>query len=520
MKLERIPEYLTVTVVILIGMALAVFAGKHTGAGDMKSIGLIIGAILAAIVILQMRTRIWLLIPICWPLTGVLTFAPGSMPPRDVAILLVFVAFLVFKALKLSRIKPVFGWVDLAMLINVLYVLSVFIRNPVGTLGMGLDKVGGRPYVEIIFALLAYWVLVRVRIQPIMARKLPFLMIVGVLFQGLNGLIAYGFPSLASITGKIYGGVAADAGVASLNDPEMSRETFLADPSTSVFGLLCARFVPTSLFNPTNFFRFILTCLCVICALRSGFRIAIILMGISFCISLFFRKGILSLITIALLTLPFLGVLLGLQGNVIQLPLAAQRALSFLPAKWDYMAAGDAKRSAEWRVEIWTSVLQEGNKYIKDKVWGDGFGFTRQQLEEMTMSADTQENFRISGDYHSGPISSIRFVGCVGLALFYVLMISLALQGWRIIRSATGTPYFSLALLAATPVIVMPLFFTFIFGGYQADIVTAIFTAGLFNMIENSISADRNSIPGIPVIAENSAPPLSLGRRELEAVGR
>ena len=55
---------------------------------------------------------------------------------------------------------------------------------------------------------------------------------------------------------------------------------------------------------------------------------------------------------------------------------------------------------------------------------------------------ESQENMLISGDFHSGPVSTIRFVGYVGLALFFPLLVGIAVYAARLIKRAKGTPYF------------------------------------------------------------------------------
>ncbi len=125
----------------------------------------------------------------------------------------------------------------------------------------------------------------------------------------------------------------------------------------------------------------------------------------------------------------------------------------------------------------------------------DGFGFTHRQLEIMSANAttgttaDQQENVMISGGVHSGPISTIRYVGYVGLALFMVLLILMARKAFQLIRRARGTPLFPFVLLNSIPPIVFPFNFVFIFGGFDGDLANAIFMIGVQKMLENSLDA-------------------------------
>jgi hypothetical protein len=68
----------------------------------------------------------------------------------------------------------------------------------------------------------------------------------------------------------------------------------------------------------------------------------------------------------------------------------------------------------------------------------------------------------IQGTYHSGPISSIKRVGYLGLVILMVYMIALARYAWRLIGATAGTPYQLIALFFGIPMIILPAFFVFV----------------------------------------------------------
>ena len=74
------------------------------------------------------------------------------------------------------------------------------------------------------------------------------------------------------------------------------------------------------------------------------------------------------------------GVLLSYSS--INLPWTFQRTLSFLPGNWDPTAVAAAKDSSEWRYEMWSIALST-DKYIHNKLLGDGFGVSRPDYERM-----------------------------------------------------------------------------------------------------------------------------------------
>jgi hypothetical protein len=184
----------------------------------------------------------------------------------------------------------------------------------------------------------------------------------------------------------------------------------------------------------------------------------------------------------------------------IDLPLTAQRALCFLPGNWDPNAVSDAKDSSEWRFEMWEIALTS-DKYIHNKIFGDGFGFLRQDYERsLSMMAGysslrgdevRQEMFLLDGDYHSGPVGTIRFVGCVGLVLFLMLLYFVIRMAWRMIDSSQGTEYENVTLFLFIPIIVMPFYFIFVYGDYRTDFVAVLFSAGMLKVLGRSIAESK-----------------------------
>ena len=100
----------------------------------------------------------------------------------------------------------------------------------------------------------------------------------------------------------------------------------------------------------------------------------------------------------------------------------------------------------------------------------------------------------LAGNYHSGPVSAIRYAGYVGLVLYYIFIIAMAVYAKRLIRSCWKTPFFVPALFFCIPVFFHPFFFTFIFGGYAPDLVDSIFAFGCLKMIERSLAVYREKI--------------------------
>jgi hypothetical protein len=144
-----------------------------------------------------------------------------------------------------------------------------------------------------------------------------------------------------------------------------------------------------------------------------------------------------------------------------------------------------------WRLALTT------DKYIHNKIFGDGFGFLRQDYErglaimygqeKLNASDAKQEMFLLNGDYHSGPVGAIRFVGALGLALMLPLLYLSFTYALRLIRRAVGSPYQFCVLFFALPVILFPFFFLFVFGDYRKGIVELLFSIGVMKMLNFSL---------------------------------
>jgi hypothetical protein len=303
-------------------------------------------------------------------------------------------------------------------------------------------------------------------------------------------------PSLTPVLSHIYSGPDIDyarQGVGSSGE-ELSRFTTLMIGARAGTLTLLSYFPPLSLFSPARLFRFL--CFLAVCAgfAFAGFRTDIVFVCFAFVIAAYLRNGIRSALVV-ISAVVFIGAsLLIIHDAGLVLPLTAQRALSFLPGKWDPAAMEDAEDSAEWRYYMWDVVLST-DTYIHNKLLGDGFGFKDYELKIMQqqdssdsafVGAPRQEAFLIVGDYHSGPLSAIRYAGVVGLVLYLSLLIVSARYAWNIVRRSRGTDYLPLALLVGIPAIYEPFNYVFIFGEFDAGFPTTIFLCGMLKLLSNA----------------------------------
>ena len=266
---------------------------------------------------------------------------------------------------------------------------------------------------------------------------------------------------------------------------------------TSIILFVVCRVNPLLLLSPNNIRLLAAYLMGILMILFSGFRTGITNAFIITVLATVLRdrfEGFVKIIFLTLLVGLFF-VMFSYSG--VELPFTFQRAFSFLPGHWSQEAVRDAKTSSDWRFEMWRVILSS-DKYIRSKIWGDGFGFLRSDYETMMDSAagigrgfegenKDQEAFMISGDFHNGPLSTVRFVGYFGLALFLPLLFMMAIYAYRFIRLAEGTPFQFCAYFIGIPILSIPIGFLLVFGDYRTNLVELLFNVGLIKMLTSSL---------------------------------
>lgn len=509
MKLDRLQELVTTFAITVSGILVAVFLGSWAGKGDQRHITILLGSLAYILLFFKMRQNIWLLIPLTMPLVEQCHFLPLPFSVKQLAILIVFGSYITLIAVKIVRTDPKYDLLDLILLLNLLYSVTVYARNPVGTLAVGSERIGGKPYVDLIVGILGYWTLSRVVATSSQLRKIPYLMFFGTAATTGLSIIANRFPSTAPFLNKLYSGVdisVYNADQENLEDgggdmPEegVNRKFFFEGIGWTTATLLVSYFRPATLINPFYLMRFLAFGLSFAAVLVSGFRSGLMTVAALFFLSSYLQDKLGGLFRLCLFTGFSLTIVLLGQGSLFELPFNIQRTLSFLPGKWDPAPKGDAEGSTKWRQEMWKQAMGNSmlgsTKYIKSKLFGDGPGFDKAELANFQRKGagneGQQEDLMISGGFHSGPVSTLRNVGFVGGILFYILMFYTAVHAYKLIERTRGTPFFPMALFIGMPMMWSPFAFTFIFGAFESGFPSTIINIGFLKMIDQSLTASH-----------------------------
>ena len=474
-------------VVGAIGLIVALVLGVFIGGSELSKLGIIVGLVLFVALLGGMRQHIWLLVPIFWGFTGSVSILPLPFSVRDLVVMLCTALGFALLALRVFKFRNSWGLLDLILLLNLGQVFIVFLSNPVGLRALSSETVGARPYFNIAIATLAYLILSNQVISRKLTRSLPIFLVIPEVFLSVVGFATRMKPSLGFSLGMLYSDFLPAITRASANVERVSGTVALG---RGLIIALCSYFRPLSLLNPFRPGRVLLFIIGIILVLVSGFRSQLIGVAAIFLIASYLRKGFTD--TLVALAAMFMGaIFLALINSFYPLPLGVQRTLSSLPGQWDAVAAEDAAGSTQWRLQMWKDIPQS-SRYIRNRLMGDGFGFSRAELKAMERqqyrTGDmSQEDFMLIGAFHNGPLSAIRFVGVVGMLLYYTLLIYTGVYGWRLIRASEGSAFYPLAMFVSLAFIWEPVNYTFIFGAYDSGLPNAIFGVGMLKMVHNSL---------------------------------
>jgi hypothetical protein len=498
---------IVIWVALLLGLLVAVMIGSAVGSSDMRMVAGVIGVIPVAIIFVKLKTNIWVLLPIGWYLTGRLPWLPIPFTVRDLCFMAVIFFFTLFFATRALPWKRKVGLLDYLIYINLAYLAIVFARNPVGFWAMQTSMVGGRPYFEILLAFGAFMILSRVQITDFIAKIFPLFFVIPAWCVAVLDVVGRLVPQTAYPLAMMYSGVGS-RGVTSAFEQEAqlgeTRMVGMQNAGLSSVLALCAKYNPITLISPFYPLRAILLGIAFGAIFLSGYRSVLLFAMVAFVLAALLRGRTKDLWVAGAVMLLVVVALISLQGSVLQLPRTMQRALSWLPGDWDQAAVADAEGSSQWRFEMWEWAWND-DRILRDRTWGQGFGLS---IDDMNLIASSliagggggtllggsdRENFMITGSFHSGPLSTIKYIGVVGLCLYYPLMCYMALLAWRLCIRARGTKTFALVLFVGIPIIYEPFNFVVIFGGLDSNYTQLLFWAGLLNLASNYLETVKAS---------------------------
>lgn len=431
----------------LILVVLCIVIGAEIAESKEVSFG-IIAALVGGCFMLWLGRRCWMLIFLVPPVMELIPLSGklATIPVSYLVGLVVLVYWFVMWGMGYVRLR----WrrmfvLDIAVLAIFLYMVCSFIRNPVSmaVFGWETDYVGGKEYVFCILAVLFYITVScipcpRDQVTSVLRWCVRLCMVACCLaiVMGLVGYVGGGDDLQEAATGGRFG-------------------MFLQLGMYGIYLLYGQHPMSRVLFSPVLFLGCMFSCAGI---LLSGWREQMLGSAIITTALAHVKRELWCLI---LIFLAFYGVLLYLSKEEMMdnWPYGIQRSISILPGvEVSDEVERDANGSSDWRIVMWEWALDPRTGYIKDYVWGDGFGISVDFMRRETTALMRQgkrynlrEQFAATGVWHNGAITTIHRLGLVGLGLVTLVIFVTGVTILRTCYALRGTPLYLPALFLILP---------------------------------------------------------------------
>jgi hypothetical protein len=479
--IETIHCWIAVAVAVLVAFVISDWiATQH-----IFRLAALAGMALAILVVAKTQRSAWLLIVVGWCFQGSINALRVPLEVRDLVVLLAACSYAaqcaVGRTTRLSR-----GVLGALVALNCAYMVVTFLVHPVGLRSLGAETMGARPYFNIFIAWCAYWVIVHLPDSYRTVTRVPLWLMAGMSFSTLIAVVVYIFPAITPHVWFLYGNVDISEYMGGLHvtsfaaaETQVRRFEALGPFGLMLVQFLSAYYPPRALLNPLRW-RFYMLGLGMAAVLASGFRNGLLFACASLVVASWLHRGWREVVLAGLIGTLLVGVLIFGQGRFYELPLPAQRALSFLPGQWAEPIAQEVKTSNS-RFDWWRQVIDEGA--IKNWWIGDGFGVSETDYELLWGKSGSTEWLTLTGALHNGPLTTIRYAGVVGLVLFYALMIAAAIGSVKCVHRCRGTPLLPVAIFLAIQLVWIPIHFTFVFGSFDIQLPEHMFLIGLLVLV-------------------------------------
>ncbi len=252
----------------------------------------------------------------------------------------------------------------------------------------------------------------------------------------------------------------------------------------------------------------------------SGFRNMLLSAALTMTFAQYYHRRMVMLILMGVVA--YGGVLLISSTGVIKdLPYGVKRVLSSVPGvELNERVAIEAEGSLTWRYEMWGWALDPKTGYIKDYVWGDGYGVSIRQQALKTRAVlrgthqETNRDFAEAGLWHSGWITAMHRTGIVGLALVILVQVVTLVHGLRVCAYLVNVKNSAYLLYYVVPTFTSFIIFHASAGVYKD--VFAAFTGIALVKVLTSVAIREGLME--PLFARKVYVPMV--QRELEPAGK
>jgi hypothetical protein len=511
MNTSNTPALIRTLIIYAVCVPLAIWIGfMVAGPFDRASfsyVGILLLILLAPILLRWHH----LLLIVCWNLGMTVFFLPGRPP-----LWLLMVALSLGLSVLLRTINdrarflsaPSITW-PLIFFIGVV-LMTAKLTGGFGLHSLGNDVAGGSYYVYLLMGLLGYFALTAQRI-PSRRTKLY----VSLFFlSGCTAFISDLAPFLPHQLYFIYAffpNYGSDLGLAAQgNIGYEARYSGISWTGEAGFFFMLACYGPRGIFLAGRLWRPVLLAGFFFMLFFGGFRSIIILCTGIFVIQFYLERMHRTRVFPVFIFAGVIGITL-LIPFARTLPFAVQRSMAFLPLlKLNPVARRTAEDTQAWRLGIWKDALATVPQYL---LLGKGYAITANQLQVASSQAFNRssdlESVDITGNYHSGPLSTIipfGIWGVIALLWFWIASLRALWLNHRYGDPALRTV--NIFLLACFTARVFQ--FLIIFGGLYGDMYFFTSLIGLSVSLNGGIR--RKAPAPVPVADRQSNTPPARPR--------
>ncbi len=441
---------------------------------------------------------------ILWNSAFMAGFLPGALPFWMIFGFLTFGIGLVYSTLSRRPFLRAPEMTKPLIAFAILILLTARLRGGLGLHSFGSSSFGGKNYFYIVSAIIGYFGLVS---QPVpMAQRIPC-----VRWFFASG-ITFALANLGYILGTSFyfiylfvsAGSATSQAAADYSDTAIRRFSGFGPAAIGLMALVISKWGITGILQWLKPWRLLLFSLAWAAALLSGFRAELLFLTIFFVIQ-FLVEGLWKTAWLPIFCL--LGVLCAAPVLLYldHMPRAIQRTLAFLPVTIDPSVREEAEASSQWRFDMWAEALKEVPRYL---LLGKGYAIDPTELyltEEAARrgALPGYEVSRLSGDYHSGPLSVLIPFGVAGSAIFLWLLWA----GLKVVYSNFRYGESNLKLINGvlfSYFLAQVIAFFFIFGALSSQLSVFLGVVGLSVSVNRGVC--RRAVSVAPMPSTSSSP--------------
>ncbi len=466
-----------------------------------------IAAIFATPFLLRWHT---LILIASWNMSAVVFLLPGRPPlwliTAAISLLLSLVSYTLDKRKEYLSVPSI---VRPLLFLGAVVLLTAELRGGIKLGSFGGDSSGGKRYIYLLVAILAYFALTW---NPI-AKKQAYTYVSAFFLGGMTSAIGNLLPLVNPAFYVIFAIFPPEQSglevMGLVQQGTVLRFSGLTFASTAIFCALLARYGISGIFDissPLKFlpfqskggfevnkpWRLILFLFAIVLSLFGGYRLVIVTFALIFLVQ-FYYEGLFQTRMFPAFILAGILLAAAILPMADKLPMAMQRAISFLPVEVDPIARSSATSSTEWRLTIWKLVLPQVPDYL---FLGKGYALNSHEIEILgdqvsRGQGDSMEMAWMAGDYHNGPLSVIMPLGIwgvIGFAWFLVAATKALARNYRFSDPAlVNLNRFLLAIFVARIV-----HFLFFFGSLYSDLVFFTGIIGLSVSLNGGVLNKRN----------------------------